>query len=35
VAGERVEVERVQGASLYVRHVSELPEWRQKSAIED
>jgi membrane protein implicated in regulation of membrane protease activity len=34
-AGERVEVQRVQGASLYVRRVGDLPEWRQKSAIED
>lgn len=28
-AGERVQVERVQGASLYVRQVGHLPEWRK------
>jgi membrane protein implicated in regulation of membrane protease activity len=34
-AGERVEVERVQGASLYVRRARELPEWRQKNEGDD
>jgi membrane protein implicated in regulation of membrane protease activity len=28
--GEKVEVVRIQGASIYVRRVSELPEWRGK-----
>ncbi len=28
VAGERVEVERVQGASIYVRRVGHAPDWR-------
>jgi membrane protein implicated in regulation of membrane protease activity len=32
VAGEKVEVVRVQGSSIYVRKVTrELPEWREKS----
>jgi membrane protein implicated in regulation of membrane protease activity len=35
LVGERVEVERVQGSSLYVRPIRDLPDWRQKSAIED
>ena len=35
LVGERVEVERVQGSSLYVRPIRDLPEWRQRSAIED
>lgn len=29
--GEKVEVVRVQGASIYVRRTGGLPEWRQKS----
>ena len=29
-AGERVVVERLQGASIYVRRVSSLPEWRAR-----
>jgi membrane protein implicated in regulation of membrane protease activity len=33
-AGERVEVERVQGASIYVRRVGEARDWRQKSLPE-
>jgi membrane protein implicated in regulation of membrane protease activity len=33
-AGERVEVERVQGASIYVRRVGEARDWRQKSLSE-
>jgi membrane protein implicated in regulation of membrane protease activity len=28
-AGERVQVERVQGASLYVSRVHQLPDWRE------
>ena len=30
-AGERVSVERVQGASIYVRRVGGDPDWRQKA----
>lgn len=31
-AGERVEVERVQGASIYVRRIAQgAPDWRQKT----
>jgi membrane protein implicated in regulation of membrane protease activity len=33
-AGERVEVERVQGASIYVRRVGQGRDWRQKSLTE-
>jgi membrane protein implicated in regulation of membrane protease activity len=33
-AGERVEVERVQGASIYVRRVGQSRDWRQKSLTE-
>lgn len=33
-AGERVEVERVQGASIYVRRVEQGRDWRQKSLSE-
>jgi membrane protein implicated in regulation of membrane protease activity len=33
-AGERVEVERVQGASIYVRRVEQGRDWRQKSLTE-
>jgi membrane protein implicated in regulation of membrane protease activity len=33
-AGERVEVERVQGASIYVRRLDQAPDWRQKSLSE-
>ncbi len=29
VEGEKVEVVKVQGASLFVRHIREIPEWRQ------
>ena len=29
-AGERVQVERVQGASIYVRRVGQVPDWRAK-----
>jgi membrane protein implicated in regulation of membrane protease activity len=29
-AGDRVQVERVQGASIYVRRVGEVPDWRAK-----
>jgi membrane protein implicated in regulation of membrane protease activity len=29
--GEKVEVVRVQGASIYVRRIGELPEWRDKN----
>jgi inner membrane protein len=31
--GERVEVVRVQGASVFVRRVDALPEWRQTGAL--
>ena len=34
-AGDRVAVERVQGASIYVRRVRHSPEWRQKSLPEN
>src|SRR5215210_5144854 len=34
-AGERVEVLRVQGASIYVRRVGQGPDWRQKSLPEE
>ena len=34
-AGERVEVSRVQGASIYVRRVGQGPDWRQKSLPEE
>ena len=33
-AGERVAVERVQGASIYVRRVGQGRDWRQKSLTE-
>lgn len=33
-AGERVEVQRVQGASIYVRRVDQGRDWRQKSLSE-
>lgn len=35
-AGDRVEVERIEGSSIYVRRVREMPEWRgeQKSFME-
>jgi membrane protein implicated in regulation of membrane protease activity len=33
-AGDRVAVERVQGASIYVRRISHTPDWRQKSLPE-
>jgi membrane protein implicated in regulation of membrane protease activity len=29
VEGEKVEVVRVQGSSIYVRSTKELPEWRE------
>jgi membrane protein implicated in regulation of membrane protease activity len=29
--GEKVEVVRIEGASIYVRRVGRLPEWREKS----
>jgi membrane protein implicated in regulation of membrane protease activity len=29
-AGDRVEVDRVQGASIYVRKVGQVPDWRAK-----
>ena len=29
-AGDRVQVERVQGASIYVRRVGQVPDWRGK-----
>lgn len=31
IEGEKVEVVRVQGSSIYVRRTRELPEWRQNS----
>lgn len=31
--GERVEVVRVQGASIYVRRAGGLPEWRKQAAL--
>ena len=33
-AGERVRVENVQGASIYVRRIDEGPDWRQKGLPE-
>jgi len=30
-AGERVKIESVQGASIYVRRIDEGPDWRQKT----
>lgn len=33
-AGERVRVERVEGASIYVRRIDETSDWRQKSITE-
>jgi membrane protein implicated in regulation of membrane protease activity len=33
-AGDRVAVERVQGASIYVRRVSHRPDWRQQALPE-
>ena len=33
-AGERVRVEKMEGASLYVRRVDREPDWRQKSITE-
>jgi membrane protein implicated in regulation of membrane protease activity len=32
-AGDRVQVERVQGASLYVRRIEATPDWRTPSAL--
>jgi membrane protein implicated in regulation of membrane protease activity len=34
-AGDRVTVERVQGASIYVRRVGHAPDWRQKALPEE
>jgi inner membrane protein len=34
-AGDRVTVERVQGASIYVRRVEHVPDWRQKALPEN
>jgi len=34
-AGERVVIERLQGASIYVRRVSSLPEWRARELPEE
>jgi membrane protein implicated in regulation of membrane protease activity len=34
-AGDRVTVERVQGASIYVRRVGHTPDWRQKALPEE
>ncbi len=34
-AGDRVEVERVQGASIYVRRVGGAPDWRTKALPEN
>ena len=34
-AGDRVTVERVQGASIYVRRIGHTPDWRQKSLPEN
>jgi membrane protein implicated in regulation of membrane protease activity len=31
--GEKVEVIRVQGSSIYVKRISELPEWREDKSI--
>jgi len=33
-AGERVAVERVQGASIYVRRIGREPDWRAKALDE-
>ena len=33
-AGERVTVERVQGASIYVRRIEYIPEWRRSALTE-
>ncbi|MDQ3800373.1 MAG: NfeD family protein [Acidobacteriota bacterium] len=33
VEGEKVEVVRVQGSSIYVRRINELPEWREDKSI--
>jgi membrane protein implicated in regulation of membrane protease activity len=33
-AGDRVAVERVQGASIYVRRIEHTPDWRQKALPE-
>ena len=33
-AGERVRIERMEGASLYVRRVDQEPDWRPKSLAE-
>ena len=33
-AGERVQVERVQGASIYVRRIDQAADWRQKALPE-
>lgn len=33
-AGERVTVERVQGASIYVRRIGHVPEWRRSALME-
>ena len=34
-AGERVEVERVQGSSIYVRRIGQDPSWRRAALPED
>ncbi|HVG35359.1 MAG TPA: NfeD family protein [Pyrinomonadaceae bacterium] len=34
-AGERVEVERVQGASIYVRRLDQAPDWRQQKSLSE
>jgi membrane protein implicated in regulation of membrane protease activity len=34
-AGERVTVERIQGASIYVRRIGHEPDWRAKALPED
>ena len=34
-AGERVCVESVEGASIYVRRISDGPDWRQKALVKD
>ncbi|MCA1633832.1 MAG: NfeD family protein [Acidobacteria bacterium] len=34
-AGERVVIERLEGASIYVRRVSSLPEWRTRELPEE
>jgi membrane protein implicated in regulation of membrane protease activity len=34
-AGDRVAVERVQGASIYVRRIEHIPDWRQKALPEN